>query len=115
MTMYPLAEEGVLVNGSGFMTHGLPFITRAMLEGQVPGWSADFDAWAADALARGAGDELAAFRTRASGTPYAHPTVDHYIPLFITLGVAAHPDRPVRTTVEGCTIGFSKRSFQTAV
>ncbi|KUM84333.1 MULTISPECIES: hypothetical protein [Streptomyces] len=62
-----------------------------MLEGQVPGWSADFDAWAADALTRGAGDELAAFRTRAPGTPYAHPTVDHYIPLFITLGVAAHP------------------------
>ncbi|MEU1918520.1 dioxygenase family protein [Streptomyces massasporeus] len=115
MAMYPLAEEGVLVNGAGSMTHELPFITRAMLEGQVPGWSADFDAWAADALARGAGDELAAFRTRAPGTPYAHPTVDHYIPLFITLGVAAHPDRPVRTTVEGCTIGFSKRSFQTAV
>ncbi|MDQ0761506.1 dioxygenase family protein [Streptomyces canus] len=115
MAMYPLAEEGVLVIGSGFMMHGLPFISRAMLEGQVPGWSADFDAWAADALARGMVDELAAFRTRAPGMPYAHPTVDHYIPLFITLGAAAHPDRPVRTTVEGYTIGFSKHSFQTAV
>ncbi|MBE4741957.1 hypothetical protein HW845_45250 [Streptomyces sp. ND05-3B] len=113
--MYPLAEEGVLVIGSGLMTHGLPFITRAMLDGQVPGWSADFDAWAADALARGVADELATFRTRAPGMPYAHPTVDHYIPLFITLRAAAHPDRPVRTTVEGYTIGFSKRSFQTAV
>ncbi|MET9083297.1 hypothetical protein ABZX77_15625 [Streptomyces sp. NPDC004237] len=111
----PLTEEGVLVIGSGFMTHGLPFITRAILEGQVPGWSADFDAWAADALARGAVDELAAFRTRTPGMPYAHPTVDHYIPLFITLGAAAHPDRSMRTTVEGYTVGFSKRSFQTAV
>jgi hypothetical protein len=36
------------------------------------------------------------------------PTVDHYIPPFITLGAAAHPNRPVRTTVEGYTIGFSK-------
>ncbi|WP_406438000.1 hypothetical protein OHB00_25930 [Streptomyces sp. NBC_00631] len=61
-------------------------------------------------------DELAAFRTRAPGTPYAHPTVGHYIPLFITLGAtAAHPDRSVRTTVEGYTVGFSRRSFQTAV
>src|ERR1044072_4952124 len=64
MTMYPLAEEGVLVIDSGFMIHGLPFIPRAMLEGKGRGWSAAFDAWAADALARGAGDELAAFRTR---------------------------------------------------
>ncbi|MET9792084.1 hypothetical protein [Streptomyces canus] len=111
----PLTEEGVLVVGSGSMTHGLPFITRTMLEGQVPRWSADFDAGAADALARGAVDELAAFRTRTPGVPYAHPTVDRYIPLFITLGAAAHPDRPVRTTVEGYTIGFSRRSFQTAL
>ncbi|MEU1482134.1 hypothetical protein [Streptomyces sp. NPDC005760] len=115
MTMYPLAEEGVLVNGSGFVTHGLPFITRTMFEGQVPGWSADFDAGAADALARGAVDELAAFRTRAPGVPYAHPTVDRYIPLFLTLSAAAYPDRSVRTTVEGYTLGFSERSFQTAL
>ena len=50
----PLRDEGVLVIGSGFMTHGLPFLTRgACCTGEVvPSWSADFDAWAADALAR---------------------------------------------------------------
>ena len=58
----------VLVVGSGHMTHGLPFLTREMFtENEVPGWSADFDAWAADALARGAVDELARFRTSAPG------------------------------------------------
>ncbi|MER7684415.1 class III extradiol ring-cleavage dioxygenase [Streptomyces sp. NPDC097610] len=111
----PLREEGVLVIGSGFMTHGLPFLTREMLtKGEVPGWSSDFDTWVADALARGDVDELAAFRTRAPGMPYAHPTVDHYIPLFVTLGAAPSADRAVRTTVEGFMMGFSKRSFQTA-
>ncbi|MEW2401455.1 class III extradiol ring-cleavage dioxygenase [Streptomyces sp. NPDC046862] len=111
----PLREEGVLVVGSGFMTHGLPFITREMLQGDVPGWSSDFDAWAADALARGDVDELAAFRTRAPGMPYAHPTADHYIPLFVTLGAASRADEPVTTAVDGYVMGFSKRSFQTVV
>jgi 4,5-DOPA dioxygenase extradiol len=107
-----LREEGVLVIGSGFMTHGLPFITRDMLLGQVPAWSSEFDAWVADALARGDVDELAAYRTRAPGMPFAHPTPDHYTPLFIALGAAADPEQPVRTTIDGYMMGFSKRSFQ---
>jgi 4,5-DOPA dioxygenase extradiol len=110
-----LREEGVLVIGSGFMTHGLPFISREMLTGEVvPSWSADFDAWAADALSRGDVDTLADYKAKAPGMPYAHPTVDHYIPLFITLGAAAREDQPVRTTIEGYMIGLSKRSFEVA-
>ena len=86
-----LRAEGVLVLGSGFMTHGLPFVTREMVYGAVPTWSSDFDAWVADALSRGDVDELAGFRTRAPGMPFAHPTVEHYTPLFITLGAADDP------------------------
>jgi 4,5-DOPA dioxygenase extradiol len=108
-----LREEGTLIIGSGFMTHGLPFVTRDMIVGnQVPAWSSDFDAWAADALARGDVETLAGYRSKAPGMPYAHPTADHYIPLFITLGAATDPERPVSTTIEGYMIGFSKRSFQ---
>jgi 4,5-DOPA dioxygenase extradiol len=110
----PLREEGVLVIGSGFMTHGLPFVTREMfIYGAVPAWSSDFDAWVSDALARGDVDELAAYRTRAPGMPYAHPTPDHYTPLFIALGAATDPEQPVRTAIDGYMMGFSKRSFQT--
>jgi 4,5-DOPA dioxygenase extradiol len=109
----PLREEGVLVIGSGFMTHGLPFMTREMLTGKVvPSWSADFDAWAADALNRGDVDTLAAYTSKAPGMPYAHPTVDHYIPLFITLGAAERQDKPAKTVIEGYMAGLSKRSFQ---
>ncbi|HEX6521069.1 MAG TPA: class III extradiol ring-cleavage dioxygenase [Streptosporangiaceae bacterium] len=111
----PLRSEGILVIGSGFMTHGIRSITRDMIvRGTIPAWSSDFDAWAADALDRGDVDELAAYATRAPGMPFAHPTPDHFIPLFITLGAADRPDQPVRTTIDGYMIGFAKRSFQTA-
>jgi 4,5-DOPA dioxygenase extradiol len=111
----PLREDGVLVIGSGFMTHGLPFMTRQMIvDGAVPSWSADFDAWAADALSRGDVETLTRYQSLAPGLPYAHPTVDHYIPLFITLGAAERPDQAVTTTIEGYMAGLSKRSFQVA-
>src|SRR5947209_2346812 len=64
----PLREQGGLVVGSGHMTHGLPFLTADMFtRGVVPGWSSDFDGWAAEALTRGDVDELARFRTAAPG------------------------------------------------
>ncbi|MET0523758.1 MAG: class III extradiol ring-cleavage dioxygenase [Nocardioides sp.] len=110
-----LREEGVLVVGSGFMTHGLPFVTREMVMGNVaPSWSADFDAWAAEALTAGDVEELCGYRSKAPGMPYAHPTVDHYIPLFITLGAATDPTAPATTTIDGYMMGLSKRSFQVA-
>jgi 4,5-DOPA dioxygenase extradiol len=108
-----LRELGVLVIGSGYMTHGLPFIDWNNLD-KVPGWSSDFDSWAADALTRGDVDELAAFRTRAPGMPYAHPTVEHFTPLFVSLGASADPTAPPTTTVDGYALGLAKRSFQAA-
>jgi 4,5-DOPA dioxygenase extradiol len=111
----PLRDEGVLVIGSGFMTHGLPHLTREMVvEGSVPSWSADFDAWVADALARGDVDTLASYRSKAPAVQFAHPTVEHYTPLFVTLGAATDAEQPVQTTIEGYFIGLSKRSFQAA-
>jgi 4,5-DOPA dioxygenase extradiol len=111
----PLRDQGVLVIGSGFMAHGLPYLTREMLlQGAVPSWSSDFDQWVADALARGDVDTLAGYRSKAPGLPYAHPTVEHYTPLFVTLGAATDAEQPVQTTIEGYFIGLSKRSFQAA-
>ena len=44
--------------------------------------------------------------------PYAHPTVEHFTPLFVTLGAADQPERPVTTTIDGWMMGLSRRSFQ---
>lgn len=110
-----LREEGVLVIGSGFTTHGLPFLTRNDFLGKTtPGWSQDFDGWAAQALARGDVDELANYRARAPGMPYAHPTVEHFVPLFVTVGASVEPEAARDFTIDGFWMGLSKRSLQVA-
>ena len=110
----PLRDEGVLIIGSGFLTHGLPFLTEWRIDAAVPGWSADFDAWAADALRRGDVDALANYRAEAPGMPYSHPTVEHYTPLFVTLGAATDPEEPGLQVIDGFWMGLSKRSLQVA-
>jgi len=110
----PLREEGVAIIGSGFLTHGLAYIDFRDSAGAPPGWSADFDAWAGEALARGAVDELIDYARLAPGLRYAHPTVEHLAPMFVTLGAATDPQAPADVTVEGYWFGLSKRSFQVA-
>jgi len=110
----PLRDEGVLIIGSGFMTHGLQHATRDMLENNlVPGWSAEFDAWVADAMARGDFETLAAY-DRAPGMPYAHPTVEHFTPLFITMGAATDSESAPTTVIDDFKFGFAARSVQYA-
>jgi 4,5-DOPA dioxygenase extradiol len=110
----PLRDEGVLIIGSGFLTHGLPFLREFRIDAAAPGWSTDFDAWAAEALARGDVDELASYRSKAPGMPYAHPTVEHFTPLFVTLGAASDTEAPGEQRIDGYWMGLSKRSLQVA-
>jgi 4,5-DOPA dioxygenase extradiol len=108
----PLRDEGVLIVGSGFTTHGLPFLRDWRPDAAAPGWSAEFDAWAAETLARGAVDELADFRSRAPGMPWAHPTIEHFAPMFLTLGASEDPERAPDQPIDGFWMGLAKRSFQ---
>jgi 4,5-DOPA dioxygenase extradiol len=110
----PLREEGVLIVGSGFLTHGLPFLTEFRVDAKAPGWSQDFDVWAGEAMARGDVDTLAAYTSKAPGMPYAHPTVEHYTPLFVTLGAATDPSVPGVQKIDGYWMGLSKRSLEVA-
>jgi 4,5-DOPA dioxygenase extradiol len=110
----PLRDEGVLIIGSGFMTHGLPFIRDWSFDAKAPGWSSDFDMWAADALSRGDVDALASYKDLAPAVNYAHPTVEHFTPLFVTLGAASQEDVIPETLIEGFWMGLSKRSLLVA-
>lgn len=110
----PLRDEGVLIIGSGFLTHGLPFLRDFSIDATPPGWSVEFDLWAQEVLSRGAVDALMNYKALAPGMPYAHPTVEHFAPIFITLGAATQADAAPDTAIDGYWMGLSKRSFQVA-
>ncbi len=108
----PLRDEGVLVIGSGFLTHGLPFIEPSRPDDDPPSWSAEFDAWADGCIVRRDFDALLDYRRRAPALAYAHPTVDHLVPLFVALGTAIEHPGTIDSVIQGFWVNLSKRSFQ---
>ena len=110
----PLREQGILLIGSGFMTHGLPFIRDWRVDAEAPSWSADFDQWAAESLNRGDLEALINYKAEAPGLPYAHPTVEHFTPLFITLGASENIEAAPQTKIDGYFMGLAKRSIEVA-
>jgi 4,5-DOPA dioxygenase extradiol len=110
----PLRDQGVLIVGSGFMTHGLPFIRDWRVDAQAPSWSVEFDHWAAQALSRGDIESLINYKTLAPGMPYAHPTVEHFTPLFVSLGASENVEKAPQTKIDGYFMGLAKRSVQVA-
>ena len=65
-------------------------------------------------LANGDVETLANFKSKAPGMPYAHPTVEHFTPLFVTLGAAENPEVAPETLIDGYFMGLSKRSILVA-
>lgn len=103
----PLRAEGVLVIGSGFLTHNL----RALGAPRTPAWATDFDAWSADVLARGDVDALLDYRRRAPGVREALPTHEHFVPVIAAVGAAA--GAPVTFPITGFWFGsLTRRSLQ---
>ena len=108
----PLRDQGVLIIGSGFLTHGLPFLRDFRTDAPPPAWSTEFDAWAREALAHGDLDELADFAHRAPAVRYAHPRTEHLAPLFVTLGAGEVSGEELPSIIDGYWMGLSKRSIQ---
>lgn len=112
----PLRDEGVLIIGSGFMTHSFAAINKYVRTGGESLESAivEFDQWAAEALAKNDLDTLLNYRKTAPAVGYAHPTVDHFVPLFVALGASLDSTAPARTAIDGYWLGNSKRSVELA-
>jgi 4,5-DOPA dioxygenase extradiol len=108
----PLRDQGVLMVGSGFLTHGLPFLRDFRVDAPPPAWSTEFDAWAHEALEHGDIDSLTDFAHRAPAVRYAHPRTEHLAPLFVTLGAGDVNGEELPSIIDGYWMGLSKRSIQ---
>jgi 4,5-DOPA dioxygenase extradiol len=91
----PLADEGVLVIGSGHMTHNLgDWMRHVRRHGMEPAdvgvepYVEEFRRAVDAALRRDDRDWLADFHRRAPHAARAHPTDEHFLPLLLAFGAA---------------------------
>lgn len=86
----PLRRRGVLVIGSGSLTHNLYEFRQHV---QDPEYAQQFADWAHDAVLRRDVEALVHYRHRAPHATRAHPTEEHYLPLLVALGASTADDR----------------------
>ncbi len=108
-TLAPLRDEGVLIFGSGFLTHNM----RLAFTKGVPAWASEFDLWAKEAFEKFDLDSLIEWKTRAPAAEIALPTWEHYAPAIVA-AAAAGPTKPtISFPITGFWMGpFTKRSVQ---
>ncbi|MGZ6143411.1 MAG: 4,5-DOPA-extradiol-dioxygenase [Myxococcales bacterium] len=107
----PLRDEGVLIVGSGNLTHNLrhAFTSAQRGDTSTPPWAAQFDADAARAVEHHDHAALARIVGEPNGR-LSHPSPDHYYPLLYAAGAASAKD-PVKFPIEGFDMGsLSMRS-----
>ena len=80
----PLAAEGVLILGSGHMTHNL----RERRDGAPAAYVREFQDWVKQKIDAHDFDALADYRKLTTQGVRAHPTDEHFLPLFVALGAA---------------------------
>jgi len=96
----PLADEGVLILGSGHLTHNL----RERRDGPPPAYVPEFQDWVKQRVERHDLDGLADYRRLTPAGARAHPTDEHFLPLFVALG-AARPGYAPRRLYDGIDLG----------
>lgn len=93
----PLAEEGVLIVGSGSLTHNLYEFRMGGTEEED--YAVEFTQWIREAVNAGDRDRLRQALEIAPHARRAHPTAEHFLPLPVAAG-AASALQPA-TVVEG--------------
>jgi len=110
-SLAPLRDEGVLVMGSGNLTHNLRAALTAVRAGDTatPEWARRFDADAARAVEEHDASWLVGALDSDRGR-LSHPTPDHYLPLLYVVGASSAADA-TRFPVTGFDLGsLSMRS-----
>jgi 4,5-DOPA dioxygenase extradiol len=104
----PLRERGVLVIGSGSLTHNLYEFRQHIRD---PEYAQEFADWVREAVAARDAVALVDYRRRAPHAERAHPTEEHYLPLLVAVGASFSTDA-ARLVEGGMTYGvLSMDSF----
>lgn len=103
-TLAPLADEGVLLLGSGSITHNL-YEFGSHLSQADAAYAGEFVQWARDAVNRGDENALVNYIDVAPHARRAHPSPDHYLPLPFAFGAAGGQHPAVRVVDGGMTYG----------
>jgi len=85
----PLRARGVLVVGSGSLTHNLYEFRQAIRD---PQYAQEFVDWVRAAVAARDVAALVDYRRRAPHAERAHPTEEHYLPLLVAMGASTGTD-----------------------
>jgi 4,5-DOPA dioxygenase extradiol len=101
----PLREDGVLVIGSGSITHNLHDFGAGYSDERKAPYVLPFIEWIEQRLAVGDVDALLDYRQQAPSAERAHPTDEHLLPLFVALG-AAGPKPHAQRIDAGIDLGF---------
>ncbi len=88
----PLRQQGVLIVGSGAITHNLRAVFTHPQGEPAPQWVTEFRDWIAARIRDGDLEALSSYRTRAPHAVQNHPSDEHLLPLFVALGAASKPD-----------------------
>lgn len=91
LALAALRHEGVLVVGSGSLTHNLYEFRGQGIDAPVPQWVSEFEAWTKARLEASDRAALLDYRSQAPFAAENHPTDEHLLPLFVAMG-AAGPD-----------------------
>ena len=89
-----LLDEGVLIIGSGHMTHNLRDWARGA--GRPEPYAREFSEWVKGKIFEKDLESLIDYRSRNPHGARAHPTDEHFLPLFIALGAAPGAAQPER-------------------
>jgi len=115
-TLRPLAAEGVVVVGSGHMTHNLRDRIPGGEAAQPLAYAREFRDWIdARVLTRDL-DALVGYRAQAPHARRAHPSEEHFLPLFVALGAAAESYRAERVHqgIESGALAMDSYRFEPA-
>jgi 4,5-DOPA dioxygenase extradiol len=105
----PLREEGVLVLGSGGFVHNLRTIDWN--GGPEPEWSRAFAQWTHEKLVARDEAALADYRRRAPQAAEAHPTEEHFMPLFVAYGAGGAKVERLHTSATFGSLRMDAYSF----